>query len=177
MDDEVLVGVFGAPHGVRGELRVKSYMQDPVSIADYGALHDASGRTFAFLSARPVKDDLLVVKVKGIFDRDAARALTNVQLYLAREKLPAPEEDEFYCRDLIGLRAETRDGVLLGKIVAVPNYGAGDILEIAPPTGDTLLYPFTRAVVPEIDFAAGRVIVEPPAEVSGEPADAGKPGS
>jgi 16S rRNA processing protein RimM len=171
MDDEVLVGVFGAPHGVRGELRLKSYTQDPQSIADFGALHDSSGREFQLLAARPLKDDLLVVKVKGVTDRDAAQKLTNVQLFLAREKLPPPDEDEFYCRDLIGLRAETRDGKLIGKIVAVPNYGAGDILEVAPPAGDTLLFPFIRAVVPEIDLAGGKVIVEPPEEISGEPTD------
>jgi 16S rRNA processing protein RimM len=171
MDDEVLVGVFGAPHGVRGEVRVKSYMQTPLSIADYGALHDSAGREFHLLAARGIKDDLLVVKVKGVADRNSAQKLTNVQLYLAKAKLPPPEEDEFYCADLIGLRAETREGLLLGKIVAVPNYGAGDILEVAPPHGDTLLFPFTRAVVPEIDFSAGRVIVEPPVEVLGEPSD------
>ncbi len=175
MGDEVLVGVFGAPHGVRGELRVKSYMQDPQSIADYGALHDAAGREFVIAAARPLKDDLLVVKVKGVADRNAAQKLTNVQLYVAREKLPPPDEDEFYCRDLIGLRAETRDGLLLGTIVAVPNYGAGDILEVAPPAGDTLLFPFTLAVVPEIDLAGGKVIVEPPLETLGEPAEAEKP--
>ena len=86
------------------------------------------------------------------------------KMEVAREKLPPPEEDEFYCRDLIGLRAETRDGAFLGTIVAVPNYGAGDILEVAPPAGDTVLYPFTRAVVPEIDFQGGKVIIVPPFE-------------
>jgi 16S rRNA processing protein RimM len=169
MDDEVLVGIFGAPHGVRGEIRLKSYMQDPASIASHGALHDDSGREFVLAASRPLKDDLLVVRVKGVADRDAAQKLTHVKLFLAREKLPPPDEDEFYCRDLIGLRAETGEGLLLGTIVAVPNYGAGDILEIAPPAGETLLFPFTRAVVPHIDLAAGKVIVEPPAEIDAEP--------
>ncbi len=175
MDDEVLVGVFGAPHGVRGEIRVKSYMQDPMSIGDHGALHDESGRTFELASARPLKDDLLVVRVKGVADRDAAQKLTNVKIYLSRGKLPPPDEDEFYCRDLIGLRAETRDGQVIGTIVAVPNYGAGDILEVAPPAGETLLFPFTRAVVPEIDIAAGKVIIDPPAEVEDEERSAPDP--
>jgi 16S rRNA processing protein RimM len=168
MNDEVLVGVFGAPHGVRGEIRLKSFMQEPMSIASYGVLRDSAGREFALTAARPIKDDLLVVRVKGVADRDAAQKLTNVQLYLSREKLPAPDEDEFYCRDLIGLRAETADGALLGTIVAVPNYGAGDILEVAPPAGETLLFPFTRAVVPHVDLAAGKVIVEPPVVVEDE---------
>jgi 16S rRNA processing protein RimM len=164
LSDEVLVGVFGAPHGVRGEIRVKSYTQDPLGLADYESLHDDQGRAIKFLSARPLKDDLLVARVKGVDSREAAQALTHTKLYIARENLPPPEEDEFYCRDLIGLRAETADGVFLGAIVAVPNYGAGDILEVAPPAGDTLLFPFTRAVVPEVDLKGGRVIVAPPIE-------------
>jgi 16S rRNA processing protein RimM len=164
MDEMVLVGVFGAPHGVRGEIRLKSYMQDPPSIADFGALSDAAGRVFEIVAARPLKDDLLVVRVKGVADRDSAQKLTNEKLYLARAKLPPPEQDEFYCGDLIGLRAETPEGVLIGTIVAVPNYGAGDILEIAPATGETLLLPFLRTFVPEVDLAGGKVIVTPPEE-------------
>ncbi|HUO54810.1 MAG TPA: ribosome maturation factor RimM [Rhodoblastus sp.] len=171
MDDRVLVGVFGAPHGVRGEIRLKSFMQHPLSIADYGALSDTSGRAYKLVAARLLKDDLLVVRVEGVADRDAAQNLTNEKLFLARAKLPAPEEDEFYCSDLIGLRAETRDGVLIGAIVAVPNYGAGDILEIAPAAGETLLFPFTRAIVPEVDLAGGKVIVTPPAEAEDQNAE------
>jgi 16S rRNA processing protein RimM len=167
-DDKVLVGVFGAPHGVRGEVRLKSFMQDPLDIAEHGALTGASGRLYEFLAARPVKDDLLVVKVKGVGDRDAAQKLTNEKLFLGRDKLPPPEEDEFYCSDLIGLRAETPEGALIGTIVAVPNHGAGDILEIAPPAGETLLLPFTRAVVPEVDLAGGKVVVVPPVEAEDE---------
>jgi 16S rRNA processing protein RimM len=164
LSDEVLVGVFGAPHGVRGEIRVKSYTQDPLSLADYDGLHDGAGRAFAFVSARPLKDDLLVARVKGVDDRDAAQALTHTKLYIPREKLPPTKEDEFYARDLIGLRAETPEGALLGSIVAVPNYGAGDLLEVAPPSGETLLFAFTREVVPTVDIKGGRVIVVPPVE-------------
>jgi 16S rRNA processing protein RimM len=172
MVDDVLVGVFGAPHGVRGEIRLKSYTQDPTSIAGYGALHDPAGRFYEIAAARLLKDDLLIVKVKGVADRDAAQKLTNAKLYIARKELPPPDEDEFYCLDLIGLRAETRDGHLLGTIVAVPNYGAGDILEVAPPAGDTLLFPFTRAIVPHVDVAGGKVIVEPPEEVEADSPEA-----
>ena len=107
MVDDVLVGIFGAPHGVRGEIRLKSYTQDPMTIADY-ALHDAAGRSYDLASARLLKDDLLVVRVKGVADRDGAQKLTHVKLFIARKNLPAPEEEEFYCRDLVGLRAETR---------------------------------------------------------------------
>ncbi len=164
MDDKILVGVFGAPHGVRGEIRLKSFMQAPSSIATHGQLTDSSGAVHDIIAARLLKDDLLVARVKGVTDRDAAQKLTNRKLYLAREKLPVLEEDEFYCNDLIGLRAETPEGVALGMIVAVPNFGGGDILEIAPPAGETMLFPFTRAVVPEIDIARGRVVIVPPVD-------------
>lgn len=164
MDEKILVGVFGAPHGVRGEIRLKSYMEDPLALADFEALTGASGVIYRLAAARPLKDDLLVVKINGVTDRDAAAKLTHEKLFVTRAELPPPEEDEFYCADLIGLRAETADGKLLGTVIAVPNYGAGDILEIAPPFGETLLLPFTRAVVPEIDFAQKRLIVSPPVE-------------
>ena len=164
MEDKILVGVFGAPHGVRGEIRLKSYMQDPSSIAAYGPLADASGGVHDIVLIRPLRNDLLVVRVKGVNDRDAAQRLTNQKLNLTRARLPAAEADEFYCSDLIGLRAETPQGVLLGVVVATPNYGAGDILEVAPDVGETLLFPFTRAVVPEVDVAGGRVVILPPAD-------------
>jgi 16S rRNA processing protein RimM len=168
MVDDVLVGAFGGPHGVRGEIRLKSYTQDAMSIAGFGALRDASGRFYEIAAARVLKDDLLIVTVKGVADRDAAQKLTNVKLYIARKDLPATNEDEFYCLDLIGLSAETRDGQVIGTIVAVPNYGAGDILEVAPPAGDTLLFPFTRAIVPLVDLPGGKVIVEPPEETEAD---------
>jgi 16S rRNA processing protein RimM len=171
MDDKILVGVFGAPHGVRGELRLKSYMQIPLSIGEHDMFTGASGETYQLLAARPLKDDMLVVRVKGVVDRDTAQKLTNQKLFLAREDLPPPDEDEFYCNDLIGLRAETPEGVALGVVVAAPHYGAGDILEIAPPAGDTMLFPFTRSVVPVVDIAGGRVVIVPPAEDDAAPVE------
>ena len=98
--DKVLVGVFGAPHGVRGEIRLKSYMQEPLDIADHGRCSDSAGRAYDIAAARPLKDDVLVVRVKGVADRDAAQKLTNEKLFSRAQNLPPPEEDEFYCRDL-----------------------------------------------------------------------------
>ncbi|MEF3366885.1 ribosome maturation factor RimM [Methylocystis sp. 9N] len=163
----VLLGRFGAAHGVRGEIRLQSFTADPLAIVSYGPLTDESGaRAFRLLSVRPQGKDMLVARVEGVTDRPGAEALTGVELYLPREKLPAPEEDEFYLADLIGLRAEMRDGTLIGPIVAVRNFGAGDILEVAPEAGgETLMFPFTKAVVPTIDLPAGRVLIAPPAEV------------
>ena len=165
MDRLIALGVFGAPQGVRGEIRVKSYTSDPRSVGAYGPLTDAAGaRRFALKIVRPLRDDMLVARVEGVDDRDAAQALTGVELYARRSQLPPPEPDEFYYDDLIGLAAVTLSGEPLGRVVAVFNHGAGDILEIE----GGLLLPFTRAVAPEIDFAGGRIVVIPPDEVEGE---------
>jgi len=155
---------------VRGEVRVKSYTEDPKAIGAYGALTDKAGaRVFAFESLRPLKDEMLVARVKGVATREAAEALNGAELFARREQLPPPGEDEFYYDDLIGLAAMTREGVGLGRVVALSNFGAGDILEIAPESGgETLLLPFTKAVAIEIDFSAGRIVVEPPREIEGE---------
>ena len=166
----VPLGVFGAAQGVRGEVRVKSFTADPKAIGAYGALTDKAGaRVFAFESLRALKDDMLVARVKGVSTREAAQALNGVELFARREQLPPPGEDEFYYDDLVGLAAVTREGSRLGRVVALSNFGAGDILEIAPEGGgETLLLPFTKAVAPEIDFAAGRIVIEPPREIEGE---------
>ena len=142
------MGRFGAPHGVRGELRLQSFTGDPLAIADYGPLTDKSGKkTFTLLNLRPQGKDMLVVRLKDVDDRDGAQALNGVELYLARDKLPAPDPEEFYLADLEGLRAETATGEAIGRVVALRNFGAGDILEIAPAAGgDTLMYPFTKTV-------------------------------
>ena len=164
------MGRFGAPHGVRGELRLQSFTGDPLAIADYGPLTDKSGKkTFTLLNLRPQGKDMLVVRLKDVDDRDGAQALNGVDLSLARDKLPAPDPEEFYLADLEGLRAETATGKPIGRVVALRNFGAGDILEIAPASGgDTLMYPFTKAVAPIIDLAGGRIVVEPPTETEGE---------
>ena len=170
-DRPILVGVFGAPQGVSGEIRVKSFTRDPKAIGAYGPLADMKGgRIFAFERLRALKDDILVVKVKGLELREAAAALTGVELFTRRDRLPPPSEDEFYYVDLVGLEAVTVTGEKLGRVVTVSNYGAGDILEIASEDGgETLLAPFTKAVAPVIDFEAGRIVIEPPEEIAGEP--------
>ncbi|HEY8160816.1 MAG TPA: ribosome maturation factor RimM [Methylocystis sp.] len=162
----VLLGRFGAPHGVRGEIRLQSHTVDPLAIGSYGPLTDRSGaKNFRLLSLRLQGKDMLVARVEGVADRAAAEALTGVELYILRDNLPAPHEDEFYLADLVGLRVETRDSERIGVVVAVRNFGAGDILEVAPEAGgETLLFPFTKAVVPVVSVSEGRVVVEPPQE-------------
>jgi 16S rRNA processing protein RimM len=162
----ILVAQFGAAHGIKGEVRLKAYTQDPMAVGDYGPLIAADGRRFEIEAMRPAagssSSDMLVVRIKGVSDRNAAEALNRLELSVPKDALPPAEEGEYYHADLIGLRAETPSGTILGTVVAVPNYGAGDLLEIAPATGNTILVPFTDAVVPEVDIAEGRVVVDPP---------------
>jgi 16S rRNA processing protein RimM len=169
-DELVLLGRFGAPHGLAGEIRLQSFTDDPLAIGRYGPLVDETGqRRFALAHVRRQGKDMLVARVDGICDRDDAERLKGVALYAPRENLPEPEEDEFYLADLIGLCAETLEGAPLGVVIAVRNFGAGDILEVAPPEGrETTLFPFTKAVAPRVDLDAGRVVINPPAEVDGE---------
>ncbi|HKS61557.1 MAG TPA: ribosome maturation factor RimM, partial [Xanthobacteraceae bacterium] len=133
--DRVLIAQIGAAHGVRGEVRLKAFTEDPLSVTRYGALESEDGkRRFEIEAVRPAKD-MLVVRLKGVADRNAAEALTNTRLYVAREKLPKPADDEFYHADLIGLTAQTASGEAFGTVKAVHNFGAGDLLEIEPAGG------------------------------------------
>jgi 16S rRNA processing protein RimM len=165
-EGKVLVARFGAAHGVRGDIKLWSFTEDPLAIAEYGPLQTADGRTFELESVRPQKD-FLVARVKGVSDRDAAERLRNVELYVSRDRLPPIDDDEtWYISDLIGLAAQDANGTPLGKVAAVHNFGAGDVLEIAPePGGQTLMLPFTAETVPEVDIGAGRIVVVLPTEV------------
>lgn len=172
----ILVGRFGAAHGVRGEIRIKSYTADPMALPDYAGLSDRTGaRAFRIESARPVKDDIIVARLKGVADRSAAEALTNTEIYIDRAALPPPEEEEFYIADLIGMRAQRVDGAPFGVIANVLNFGAGDILDIALEGGGSKLVPFTRACAPHVDVKGRLVTVEPPEEVDGEDAPGAAP--
>jgi 16S rRNA processing protein RimM len=168
--ERVLLARIGAPHGIRGEVHVKPYTADPLSLGSYGPLMANDGRSFLVERVRPGKD-VVIAKFRGVDDRDAAEALNGLDLYVARSALPAPEEDEYYHADLIGLAAETESGEPLGTIVAVHDFGAGDLLDIAPPRGPSRLVPFTKAVVPVVDLASGRVVVALPAEIDEEAPD------
>lgn len=156
----ILVGVVGAAHGIRGDLRLKSYTAEPGAIAGYMPLRSEDGRrSLVIETCRPLKDDMLVVRFRGVADRNAAEALTNTRLYIDRTDLAPPDEDEFYHADLVGLRAETQAGALIGHVVALQNFGAGDLVEIAPSRGESLLVPFSKAFVPTVDLPGGRVVV------------------
>ena len=166
----IAVGIFGAPQGVRGDVRLKSYTADPLAIARYTGLTDAAGtRDFRIVAARVQAKDILVVRLAGIADRDSAAALTHVELFVPRASLAAPEPDEFYHADLVGLRALDTAGAQLGIVAAVSNFGAGDILEIAPVAGgETLVVSFTKSAVPVIDIAGGYLTIDPPPDAGDE---------
>ncbi len=164
-DDRILIARIGAPHGVKGAVRVKAFTGDPAAIGEYGPLVSREGRVFVIRHLRLDKT-VAIVSFAGIDDRDGAQALNGTELYIRRSALPASDDaDEFYHIDLIGLAAVTPDGERLGTVVAVHDFGAGEMLEIERMGGKTQLLPFTRAVVPQIDLAGGRLVIVAPPEV------------
>lgn len=165
-DNKLLMGRIGAAHGIRGEVRIQSFTEDPLALASYGPLStNRPGLTIRILAARTTTN-VLVARLEGINDRNAAEKLNGVELYVDRALLPDPDDDDdFYHADLIGLKARLADGSEIGEVMAVPNFGAGDLLEIRDPrSGDTYLYPFSKAVVPEVRIADGYLLIDPPIE-------------
>jgi 16S rRNA processing protein RimM len=158
----ICVAQIGAAHGVRGEVRLRSFTEDPMAVASYGPLESEDGtRRFTIAALRPAKD-LFVAQIEGVADRDAAEALTNLRLFVPREALPPLDDaDTFYHADLVGLAAVTPDGAPLGVVAAIHNFGAGDIIEIRPEHGEPLMVPFTDTAVPTIDISAKRIVVVP----------------
>jgi 16S rRNA processing protein RimM len=161
----VVLATVGGAHGIRGEVRVKSFTEDPMALRNYGPLSTEDGRALEIERIRPAKN-VLIAKFTGIDDRNAAESLNGLSLFVERSALPPPEPGEYYHADLVGLAAYEPNGRMFGEVVAVENYGAGDILEIADKErGSSLLIPFTNRTVPDIDIAAGRLTIVPPAEI------------
>jgi 16S rRNA processing protein RimM len=160
----VIVARFAGAHGVQGQVRLRSFTADPTAVLGYGALAAADGRRFSIKRLLGEVRGNLIVAVDGVADRTAAEQLNGIDLAVDRSQLPPADEDEVYHADLIGLAAITRDGTALGSVTAVQDFGAGPLIELS----DGQLLPFTLAVVPEIDLAAGRIIIDPPALVGGE---------
>lgn len=159
--DAILLGRITGAHGIRGEVVVHSFAAVPEDIAAYGALSDKTGsRTFRLRIVRMTPKGALIVRIAGVADRNAAEALKGTELYIARDKLPEPGEGEYYHADLVGLAAVSPDGKVIGEVVSVQNYGAGDLLELRlVGAKETELVPFDDPFVPEVDIAAGRVVV------------------
>jgi 16S rRNA processing protein RimM len=178
----VLLGRISAAQGLGGEVRIATFTETPENIAAYGLLTSGDGRTFRITALRPLKGANVVARLEGVTNRTEAELLRGLELFVARDCLPPTDDDEWYVSDLVGLSAFAPDGAEIGEIIAVQNYGAGDLLEIRPPgecegiksedsaARQTLLVPFTEAGVPEVDIAGGRVVVVRPEEI-----DAGSP--
>jgi 16S rRNA processing protein RimM len=159
-DNLVVLAVVGAPHGVRGEVRVKTFTADPLAVGDYGPLFLPDGRKLKAKSVRP-GTEIVIVKFEGVNDRNAAEALKHQTLSVPRAKLPAAaeDEDEFYHADLIGLPCETEDGKLVGHVASIHDFGAGDVLDIRTASGPGLSLAFTKESVPVVDVKGGKLIV------------------
>jgi 16S rRNA processing protein RimM len=164
-DRLILVGRVAGAFGVRGEVRITAYTADPMALVAYGALKREDGTpALSLQSGRPAKGGL-IARAGEVATPEAANALRGLRLFVPRSVLPEPDADEFYLADLIGLQARTPQGEVLGRIKAVPNFGAGDMLEIEPADGGRTWYlPFTRDCVPEVRIAEGEVVAAPPAE-------------
>lgn len=148
--------------GLQGAVKVKLFTEAPEALSSYGPLHDARGRKFEITAFRPGKPGEAVISFAGVTERSAAEALKGTELFVSRQALPATAEEEFYHADLIGLEAQDSEGRALGKVAAIHNYGAGDVVEITRPDGDSVLLAFTRETVPTIDVAGGRIVVAVP---------------
>jgi len=165
---QICVARIGAAHGVRGAVKLWTFTEDPFAVKQYGPLTTKDGaRRFEVAEARQARDHL-VATFKGVTTREEAERLNGIELYVARDQLPATDEGEYYHADLIGLAAVSAADDPIGRVIAIHNFGAGDIIEIAPPHGPTMLLPFTDAVVPTVDIAGGRVVIELPGEIDGE---------
>lgn len=177
--DRVCLGAFAGAHGVRGVVKIKSFTEDPEAVASYGPLSDEAGTRVFALSLCGTAKGVLLARVDGIDDRDAAQALKGVRLYVDRAALPEPEDDSFYHADLIGLPVFDAEGGpddgAIGRVTRIGDHGAGDVVEIRREgpdgRGRTLVLPFTRAVFPVVDIRAGRVEVRLPGEVTARAAE------
>lgn len=159
---QVCLGIVTGPHGVRGAVRIKSFTEAPEDVARYGTLTDGTAVRRFELRLIGISKGVLIARLSGVEDRDQAEALRGLRLYLPRSALPETEAEEFYHADLIGLEAVLGDGTPIGQVRAIHDFGAGDTLEVARPGAAPVMVPFTRAVVPSIELAAGRLVLDPP---------------
>jgi len=162
----LLMGRIGAAHGIRGEVRIQSFTEEPLALREYGPFTTTRPGLVIEIEAARTTTNVLVARLKGVSDRTAAEKLNGVELYVERDRLPPPDDDDdFYHTDLIGLEARLNDGSVLGKVIAIPNFGASDLIEVRDErSGDTYLYPFSKAVVPEVRVAEGYLVIEVPTD-------------
>lgn len=162
LENPVLMATIGAAQGLRGEVRVKTYTTEPMTFGDYGNLHSLDGRVFEVLELREAKN-VLVVRFRGVNDRNAAEALNGLELYIERDNLPDEEleDDEFFYADLEGLQAIDDYGNHYGIVSAIYDFGAGDVLELKGEGRRPVLIPFNEAAVMDIDLEGGKILIDP----------------
>lgn len=161
LKNPVQMAVIGAAHGIKGEVRVKTFTGDPTALRDYSPLFAADGRRFDVQSVRP-QGEVVVARLKGVNDRNAAEALNGTALFVERENLPSTaDDDEFYHTDLVGLAVRDAAGADIGRVKAVLNFGGGDILEIALAGREERMIPFSKAAVPAVNIAERFITVDP----------------
>jgi len=160
-NDLVRIGRIAEAHGLRGEVRVRCFTENPEDVGAYGPVRDGQGRSFTLSGIRPAKGPFVVARLEGVCDRNAAEAIAGRDLFVPRDRLPPPEDDEWYYDDLLGLAAVDVGGAPLGKVIAVHDFGAGDILEIAPEQGPAFMVPFTAQCVPDINMEARIITIIP----------------
>jgi 16S rRNA processing protein RimM len=161
-DKNVLLAAVIGAQGLKGAVKAKIFTAHPDALPSYGALHDAKGHSYEITAFRTVKPGEAVISFKGITDRNAAEALKGTELFLAREKLPATDTEEFYHADLLGLEAFDSEARLVGKVAAIHNFGASDVIEITRADGDSVMLAFTKETVPVIDIAGGKIEIAVP---------------
>ena len=167
MARDILLAAITGAQGLKGQVKVKLFTATAEGLARYRVLKDRDGNRFEVAAIRPSRDGEAVISLSGIADCNQAEALKGTELFVSRDQLPATAEEEFYHADLVGLEVQDGEGRMLGKVAAIHNYGAGDVVEITRPDGDNILLAFTRETVPMIDIAGGRIIVAVPEDDEG----------
>jgi len=163
--NRICIGVVTGPHGLKGQVKIKSYTAEPKDVAAYGPVTNKGGEQSFEIRIISSSKKGLVAELSGVNDRNAAEAIQGTELYVPRDNLPELEEDEFYYSDLIGLPVEHVDGRAIGIVTMVDNYGAGEVMEVELKDGGTEMFLMSRDVVPVIDLEKGRIVVNPPTEV------------
>ncbi|HEU5046216.1 MAG TPA: ribosome maturation factor RimM [Rickettsiales bacterium] len=166
-DRLVRLGVISGAHGVRGQVKIRSFTASPEDLTAYGALRDTSGRSYR-VRVTGNHNGVLIANIDGVSDRNAAEALRNIELCIPRSALPETDENEYYLEDLAGLAVQDESGAPYGHVLSVQNYGAGDVVEIRQVSGKEIFFPFTQQTFPVIDIAGGRMVIVPPETIAGE---------
>lgn len=161
----ICVGVIVAPHGIKGEVKIHSYTEQAEDLTAYGPIYNQSGTKTFRVKIKHVKGDAVIASLEGYPDRNSIETLRGMKLYIPREALPEPEEEEFYHEDLLNMKVVLPDATSFGTVKAIYNFGAGDVMEIALASGKTELLPFTKAVFPVINFKEGFLEAHLPQEL------------